>query len=182
MALGWPGPAAGCHPGLPSLSVVELPSVTISDAAAADLAAGLTDLVTVLIRLRPRDISLSAEAVLSNLERLGPQRVVDLVAVAGVAQPTMTELVSRLERDGLVARVPDPEDGRAVRVVLTDDGRVQQARRRAESDRRVAEILRLLPTGDADALLRATDALASICRLGSEVLDTGPLEMARPAL
>ena len=34
----------------------------------------------------------------------------------------MTALVDRLEHRGLLARVPDPTDRRAVRVAITDDG------------------------------------------------------------
>ena len=37
----------------------------------------------------------------------------------------VTGLVDHLERDGLVARVPDPEDRRSVRARLTDAGRAR---------------------------------------------------------
>ena len=41
----------------------------------------------------------------------------------GVREPTVTATVDRAERDGLVERRRDPDDGRVVRVVATDGGR-----------------------------------------------------------
>ena len=38
---------------------------------------------------------------------------------AGVAQATMTATLTRMERDGLVVRRPNPEDGRSTLVALT---------------------------------------------------------------
>ncbi len=41
---------------------------------------------------------------------------------ADVEQPTMANTLKRMERDGLVARTPDPNDGRSALVRLTDRG------------------------------------------------------------
>ena len=38
----------------------------------------------------------------------------------------MTQLVGRMEREGLVVRLIDPEDGRATLVAITDAGRALQ--------------------------------------------------------
>ena len=59
---------------------------------------------------------------LAHVERLGPARVTTLAAADDTSQPTMTTQVQRLEADGLVARTPDPEDGRAHLVALTAAG------------------------------------------------------------
>ncbi len=40
-----------------------------------------------------------------------------------IEQPTMASTLRRMERDGLVERVPDPADGRSARVLLTDRSR-----------------------------------------------------------
>ena len=42
---------------------------------------------------------------------------------ARLSKQTMTTMVRLLERDGLVRREPDPEDGRAFRIVLTEKAR-----------------------------------------------------------
>jgi DNA-binding MarR family transcriptional regulator len=40
-----------------------------------------------------------------------------------IEQPTMARTLARMERDGLVRRVPDPTDGRRASVLLTDRAR-----------------------------------------------------------
>jgi DNA-binding MarR family transcriptional regulator len=47
----------------------------------------------------------------------------ELAAILGVSPRNVTGLVDMLERDGLVERVPDVEDRRAVRARLTEAGR-----------------------------------------------------------
>ena len=64
-----------------------------------------------------RDLSLTTASTLATLDRSGPVRLSDLAAREGVTQPSMTALVSRLERDGLAERSGDPDDRRAVNVV-----------------------------------------------------------------
>lgn len=57
--------------------------------------------------------------------RIGPDgtRLSDLAAQAQITKPTAGFIVDQLERAGLVERVPDPTDGRARLVVITDKGR-----------------------------------------------------------
>ena len=43
----------------------------------------------------------------------------DLARLAKVEQPTMAQLLSRMERDGLITREPDPDDRRSSLVSLT---------------------------------------------------------------
>src|SRR5438067_11191048 len=50
-------------------------------------------------------------------------RMGELAARARLSKQTMTTMVRLLERDGLVARRPDPDDGRAFRIVLTAKAR-----------------------------------------------------------
>ncbi|QUQ71459.1 MarR family winged helix-turn-helix transcriptional regulator [Kutzneria sp. CA-103260] len=61
--------------------------------------------------------------VLSQLLQNGPMRVGELAVQVPCSQPTATTMVSTLEQMGLVAREPDPSDGRAIQVTLTDLGR-----------------------------------------------------------
>lgn len=42
-----------------------------------------------------------------------------LAEIAGIEQPTMAATLSRMERDGLIARTPDPRDRRSALVSLT---------------------------------------------------------------
>jgi MarR family transcriptional regulator, transcriptional regulator for hemolysin len=51
-----------------------------------------------------------------------PQTQAELARVAAVEQPTMANTLSRMDRDGLVTRTPDPADKRSARVSLTPLG------------------------------------------------------------
>lgn len=118
-----------------------------------------------------RDLSLTTAATLATLARRGPLRLSDLAGREGVTQPSMTALVSRLERDGLAVRAGDPDDGRAVNVSITDAGRVALTARR---DRRAAMLAALLDETDAAdraAIAAAAPALARLAgaaRAGGE--------------
>jgi DNA-binding MarR family transcriptional regulator len=74
-------------------------------------------------REAPSDLSRTAAAALARLREDGPQRVGALAAAEAVTQPTITCVVQRLEREGLVTRENDPQDARAVRISITDAGR-----------------------------------------------------------
>ncbi|MET8767806.1 MarR family transcriptional regulator [Streptomyces sp. NPDC004658] len=102
------------------------------------------------------DLESSAYGLLIRLDELGGQRATELAGYIGVGKATMSRQLRALENLGLIAREPDPADGRAWLVTLTDEGRrrvgtVREARRAryvrqlAHWDRReVAELARLL--------------------------------------
>src|SRR5271154_3729420 len=62
------------------------------------------------------------EVGLLNVLGDGPRRITELAALERLAQPTMTQLVQRLEGEGLVVRARHSDDGRVVVVSLTDAG------------------------------------------------------------
>jgi DNA-binding MarR family transcriptional regulator len=61
--------------------------------------------------------------VLVHLAEVGPARIGELAARVSCSQPTATTVTNGLEAAGLVRRIPDTSDGRAIRVQLTDAGR-----------------------------------------------------------
>ena len=66
----------------------------------------------------------------------------------------VTRLVDRMEADGLVRRVPDPDDGRGRRVTLTAKGeRVVVAAARRHADNIQRRFLDLIPAERRDALI-----------------------------
>jgi DNA-binding MarR family transcriptional regulator len=91
-----------------------------------------------------------------------PYGMSDLGAMLGLAKSSLTGLVNRTERNGLVRREPDPQDTRAVRVALTSQGGRLAAEFYAETCRRIGR----LPTGLSAA---ERDTLAGL--LGRVVLD-----------
>jgi len=56
------------------------------------------------------------EKTLDLLLRQGPLTAGDIAVKSGLAPPSVTGLVNRLERKGFVRRIPDRDDGRKVRV------------------------------------------------------------------
>jgi MarR family transcriptional regulator, transcriptional regulator for hemolysin len=53
-----------------------------------------------------------------KLGRAGSQR--DLARFVRIEQPSMAQMMVRMERDGLIRRSPDPADGRSSRIELTE--------------------------------------------------------------
>jgi len=49
-------------------------------------------------------------------------RVSDIASSIGITVPAITQIITALEKDGYVSRAMDPEDRRAVRVILTPAG------------------------------------------------------------
>lgn len=66
--------------------------------------------------------------VLMSLWQEDGLRGVELCRRAGLEPSSMTGLLDRMERDGLVARTADPADRRAHRISLTVEGRRLQKR------------------------------------------------------
>src|ERR1700735_70176 len=82
----------------------------------------LSRLMPAAVRSQPRDMSLTSLSTLATLELAGPRRITDLAVSEGVTQPSMTALVSTLERSGLAERRSDPSDRRVALVALTAAG------------------------------------------------------------
>lgn len=57
--------------------------------------------------------------VLVSLKKRKALSQAELARIAQVEQPSMAQLLARMERDGLVKRVADPDDGRSRLISLT---------------------------------------------------------------
>ena len=79
-------------------------------------------------------------------------RYSELGATLGLAKSSLTGLVDRTERNGLVRREPDPQDSRAVRVALTPAGSRLAAEFYAETCRRIDRLADGLSLADRDLL------------------------------
>jgi len=83
----------------------------------------------------------------------------DLANRLSCVRSNMTQLVDRLEADGLVKRVDDPTDRRIVQAALTDEGRARQAAGAAEVAKLHEEFAAQTGAEDRAALLRLLTAL-----------------------
>ncbi|WP_236062477.1 MarR family winged helix-turn-helix transcriptional regulator [Actinacidiphila acididurans] len=150
---------------------------TDSSLRTADAVYGL---LSSLIFRGSRELSLTSIGTLSTLDRTGPRRITDLAAIAGITQPSVTSLVSGLERAGYVERRGDPADRRVVLVALTPEGSAfLHAHRRARVES-FAGLVGQLPEAEAAALAAAVPALEHLRDLGARTRDPGaPLTAAQ---
>ncbi|MBN6051767.1 MarR family transcriptional regulator [Nonomuraea sp. RK-328] len=96
----------------------------------------------------------------------GPMRLTDLTRTEQVTQPAITQLVTRLERDGLVERRPDPRDKRAVLVHITEAGRRIGRARHEDRTRHLVPLVARLSPEQRRAIAEALPALARLAELG----------------
>jgi DNA-binding MarR family transcriptional regulator len=87
-----------------------------------------------------------------------------LAAAEGLSQPSMTQLIQRMERQSLVSRVNDPEDGRAALVYVTETGRALLAQQKNDRHDRLAQLLATLPPEDEASLSLAMHVALPIIR------------------
>ncbi|WP_116091500.1 MarR family winged helix-turn-helix transcriptional regulator [Sphingomonas crusticola] len=104
-------------------------------------------------RLRTLGFATAQLPVLTALKDGGKLSQGDLARRAKVEQPTMAQLLARMERDGIVRREPDPADRRSSLISLTD-----QARARLPAGRQILiegnkEIVRGLSESEVATLL-----------------------------
>lgn len=81
-----------------------------------------------------------------------PYGMGELGTALGLAKSSLSGLVDRSERNGLVRREPDRQDTRAVRVALTTRGRTLAETFYAETCRRVDKLTTGLDAADRETL------------------------------
>ncbi|MGC5165293.1 MarR family winged helix-turn-helix transcriptional regulator [Luteimicrobium sp. DT211] len=76
------------------------------------------------------DVDAAAFGLLTRLAEVGASRPSDLAEFFGVGKPTVGRQLTCLEQLGLVGRRPDPDDGRAHLLEVTEHGRLWLAAQR----------------------------------------------------
>ncbi|HET7568646.1 MAG TPA: MarR family transcriptional regulator [Gaiellaceae bacterium] len=135
-----------------------------------------TDVMAVADRLRPTLLRLGRELRRERIAGVSPQQVTLLVAIKyapgvtvgelasdeRVSAAAMSKRISRLERDGLVARTQSDEDRRRVGLTLTDDGQRTLRRVRSRRTAWLASRLDCLEPGEQEAIAAAVEPLARL--------------------
>ena len=126
------------------------------------------------------DLSASAGFAINRVCREGPLRLTTLAAKEGISQPSMTQLIKRLESQGLVTRLADPEDGRASLIGITEHGQEVLDDRQRIRRERLTELLASLTPEEENALwLSARVAFPVLRRLAANA--EGPPDDAEGA-
>jgi DNA-binding MarR family transcriptional regulator len=108
----------------------------------------------------PMGLSLAKLGLLHHLaEAKEPVALSELAQHQNCVRSNITQLVDRLEKEGLVRRRPDPQDRRSVRAALTPAGEqaYQKAKRALAEEQRA--IVDSLSSGDAASLRGVLDQL-----------------------
>ena len=126
----------------------------------ADGLAQLSFLVQGILERRAREHDLSVIQIrLLGVLRDRKPTMNELARLLGLDKSSVTGLVDRAERRGLVVRVPSTADRRAVLVSLTDYGRSLASAGAARFDADISLLLEHLPPADRDALSRLISRL-----------------------
>jgi DNA-binding MarR family transcriptional regulator len=129
-------------------------------------------------RAAARDVSLVQTRLLGVLRDRTPS-MNELAKLLGLDKSSITGLIDRAERRGLVVRVPSTADRRAVLVSLTDHGRslVSEVAANFESD--VSALLKHLPAADR-ATLAALVSRVLVADAASRGIDLFATTMPAP--
>jgi DNA-binding MarR family transcriptional regulator len=114
----------------------------------------------------------------ATLEALsdGGLRLSDLGKRLGIAPSTLTRNLARLEERGLIRKEPDPIDGRAQLVALTDSGFDAAGEVRRQEEIFARSVLDHMPQGSTADALTTLENLLTAVRSASEACCPGAYE------
>ena len=115
-------------------------------------------LTRLLMRSGAHKLSRTEIGVLSTLSD-GPRRITELAQTEALAQPTVTQLIDKLEGRALVARARSGEDARVVMVEGTPAGTEVFEEVRGEIRGNMREALADLPDAELTELVHAAETL-----------------------
>ena len=101
----------------------------------------------------------TAAAALATVERHGPLTPSELAEIERVKRPTITRTLGCLEKQGLIERAADPQDGRSSLVSVNAAGRERLRRLRGRKNAYLARRMRDLSADEVATLERAAEIL-----------------------
>jgi len=131
------------------------------DLVASNLLGRAARLTRLLMRSGAHEISRTEVGVLATLSD-GPRRITQLAMTEALAQPTVTQLIDKLEGRELVSRSRSEEDGRVVLVEITAAGAAALEGVRALIRANMREALVDLPDAELTDLAHAADTMGSL--------------------
>lgn len=119
-----------------------------------DIAEALEQAAVLVVGHLPgrQGLAFTTALALSMLDGEESVRLTTLASVIGVSQPSMSNLVKRLEQQGMATRASDPDDGRATLIAITETGRAFLAERQQARRVRLAELMATLSAEEESAL------------------------------
>lgn len=108
------------------------------------------------------DLTPTQYSVLALVRVRGPVGLAELTGLEGLNPTMLSRVVKVLDERGLVRRLPDPRDLRAVRLEVTEEGLRLNDRVRAQRTQMLSECLGRLPPETAEALLASVPAMEAL--------------------
>ena len=139
--------------------ITPAPAASSPPEMAARLRLSATRLARRLRQESGAGLTSSQLSALAVIERHGPLTLGALAEHEGVAPPSITRVVARLEGDGLVVRQADPDDRRVARVTLSDRGAALIAESRRRKTAWLTSRITALDPGQRQRLADALDVL-----------------------
>ena len=123
--------------------------------------------LTRLIRAQRVDISITLTllAAMMTLDKRGPMSPTELAACERIQPPSMTKILAKLERGGLVRRSAHASDRRQAVVTLTDAGRELIERERSARTAWLSTRLEMLDPAERAVLAQAAPILEKLATL-----------------
>jgi DNA-binding MarR family transcriptional regulator len=137
------------------------PRLEAIDLVASTFLTRASRLTRLLLRAGSRALSRTEAGLLVTLLD-GPRRITELAESEVLAQPSVTQLVDKLERRDLVRRSRSSDDGRVVLVSISPAGRAQLASTRAELSAMLRATVEQLGDDELAALVAASETLARL--------------------
>ncbi|MCL1808589.1 MAG: MarR family transcriptional regulator [Clostridiales bacterium] len=108
------------------------------------------------------------------IEAIGKQEnegatVSTIASLLGIAMPTATVAVKKLERKGFIKKTPCEKDGRRAIVVLTDTGKKIDKAHRLFHEKMVRNISRQYSDAEKEVLLKAIATLSGFFKAKAEL-------------
>lgn len=118
------------------------------------------------------DLDRAGAALLHVLEHpeYGTSRLSDVAHKMGIEAPSVSRKVQQLESEGLIARVADPEDGRASVLKITVKGQQVIERLHRAHHEQFADILQDWPAGDRAAFAKLFNRLSKDFELHTQTI------------
>lgn len=125
-----------------------------------------------MIKRRTRETFTDAQvttpelSALSQIDRTGPTTIAELARIKQITPQAMGATVASLEKQGLVARAPDPQDKRRSLLTATEAGReALHSGRDAVSDRMARALGESFTDDEVATLAAAAPLLERLARL-----------------
>lgn len=132
------------------------------------------------VRLKPLGVASGQVPILAVLNNGPPQTQTALARLIQIEQPTMAATLTRMERDGLIQRKPDPADGRSSLVSLSPAAVAKIPAVLALLDEGRAEMLAGLDAAEREQLIGLLVRVVANLEAAARQLDDGAVDSSHP--